>query len=239
MQPTLDWGDLLLRLGVALCAGAVVGANRGERGKPAGLRTTILVCLAAALAMMLANLLLKTAGKAGDSFAVMDVMRLPLGILTGMGFIGGGTILQRNDLVVGVTTAATLWLVTVIGLCIGAGQIGLGALATAVGLVVLWGLQIVERHLPQMRRATLVLASMVLASIEGSGVPAELLARIRSSGYAVAVRSVSISDAGRHCETRLELWRIGASPAVEPPDFLSDLAGEAGVLSLRWNPTVR
>lgn len=234
MQPTLDWGDLLIRLGVALCAGAVVGANRGERGKPAGLRTTILVCLAAALAMVLANLLLKTAGKASDSFAVMDVMRLPLGILTGMGFIGGGTILRRNDLVVGVTTAATLWLVTVIGLCIGAGQIGLGVLATALGLVVLWGLEIVERHLPQLRRATLV-----LASVEGSGVPAELLARIRSSGYAVSVRSVSISDAGRHCETRLELWRIGASPAVEPPDFLSDLAGEAGVLSLRWSPTVR
>lgn len=234
MQPTLDWGNLLLRLGVALCAGAVVGANRGERGKPAGLRTTILVCLAAALAMVLANLLLTTAGKAGDSFAVMDVMRLPLGILTGMGFIGGGTILRRNDLVVGVTTAATLWLVTVIGLCIGAGEIGLGVFATALGLVVLWGLEIVERHLPQMRRATLV-----LASVEGSRVPAELLARIRSRGYAVAVRSVSISDAGRSCETRLELWRIGASPAVEPPDFLSDLAREAGVLSLRWSPTLR
>jgi putative Mg2+ transporter-C (MgtC) family protein len=234
MQPTLDWGDLLLRLGVAFCAGAVIGANRGERGKPAGLRTTILVCLAASLAMVLANLLLVTAGKGSNSFAVMDVMRLPLGILTGMGFIGGGTILRRNDLVVGVTTAATLWLVTVVGLCIGAGQIALGVLATALGLVVLWGLEIVQRHLPQTRRAT-----VVLASVEGSAVPAHLLARIRSSGYAVTIRSVSFTEAGRYCETRLELRRAGSSPPTEPPDFLSDLAREAGILSLRWNPTVR
>jgi MgtC family len=52
-------------------------------------------------------------------------MRLPLGILTGVGFIGGGTILKRGDLVTGVTTAATLWLVTVIGLCFGGGQLAL------------------------------------------------------------------------------------------------------------------
>jgi putative Mg2+ transporter-C (MgtC) family protein len=49
-----------------------------------------------------------------------DLMRLPLGILTGVGFIGGGAILRRDDMVVGVTTAATLWLATGIGLCLGA-----------------------------------------------------------------------------------------------------------------------
>jgi putative Mg2+ transporter-C (MgtC) family protein len=55
-----------------------------------------------------------------------DLMRLPLGILIGVGFIGGGAILRRDDIVVGVTTAATLWLVTVIGLCLGGGQLALG-----------------------------------------------------------------------------------------------------------------
>lgn len=64
-------------------------------------------------------------GKTPESFAVMDLMRLPLGILTGVGFIGGGTILKKGDLVTGVTTAATLWLVTVIGLCLGGGQLAL------------------------------------------------------------------------------------------------------------------
>jgi len=55
---------------------------------------------------------------------VMDLMRLPLGILTGVGFIGGGAIFKKGDLVTGVTTAATLWMVTVIGLCLGGGQLG-------------------------------------------------------------------------------------------------------------------
>ena len=157
MQTILDWDDVLLRLAVTVVAGAVIGFNRGEHGKPAGLRTTILVCLAASVSMLLANLLLGTAGKKPDSFVQLDVMRLPLGILTGMGFIGGGAILRRENLIVGVTTAATLWLVTVIGLCIGAGQIVLGLAATALGLAVLWGLGIVEPHLPQMQRARLVL----------------------------------------------------------------------------------
>ena len=126
MPQTLDWLEVLLRLAVTVAAGSAIGLNRGERGKPAGLRTTVLVCLAASVAMVLANLLLGTRGKPSDSYVQLDMMRLPLGILTGMGFIGGGTILRRPDLVTGVTTAATLWLATVIGLCFGAGEIGLG-----------------------------------------------------------------------------------------------------------------
>jgi putative Mg2+ transporter-C (MgtC) family protein len=234
MQPTLDWSDLLLRLGLTLCAGAIIGANRGEHGKPAGLRTTILVCLAASLAMLLANFLLHTTGRAKDSYVQIDVMRLPLGILTGMGFIGGGTILRRDNIVVGVTTAATLWLVTVIGLCFGAGQIALGSLATGLGFVVLCGLEIVKRHLPQMRQATLV-----LTSAGGASDPADLVARIKGAGYAVTIRSVSFTEAGRWCETRFDLQRLGSPRATEPPEFVSELARDAAILSLRWSPIVR
>jgi putative Mg2+ transporter-C (MgtC) family protein len=127
----------------------VIGANRTERGKPAGLRTTILVCLAASIATLLTNLLLDTNGRPTDSFVQFDVMRLPLGILSGMGFIGAGAILRRPDLVIGLTTAASLWLVTVIGLCLGAGEFGLGPGATALGFAILSGVDLVERRLPQ------------------------------------------------------------------------------------------
>ena len=85
MSPALHWPDLLLRLLVTIAAAAVVGTNRIEQGKPAGLRTTILVSLAASTSMLLANLLLATTGRPANSFVQMDVMRLPLGILTGMG----------------------------------------------------------------------------------------------------------------------------------------------------------
>ncbi len=100
----------------------MLGLNRTERGMTAGLRTTILVSLAAAVSMIQVNLLLVTLGKTSDSFSVLDLMRLPLGVLTGMGFIGGGAILKRGNRVSGVTTAATLWVATVLGLCFGGGQ---------------------------------------------------------------------------------------------------------------------
>ena len=140
MPVTLHWNDIVVRLLVALFVGMLIGYNRSEHGKVAGLRTTVLVCLAACVAMIQVNILLPLAGRSSNSFVMNDLMRLPLGILTGVGFIGGGAILRRGNLTVGVTTAATLWLVTVIGLCIGGGQILLGLAATALALVALWGM---------------------------------------------------------------------------------------------------
>ena len=115
MTAPLHWTDMVLRLALTVIAGLVIGFNRSEHGKAAGMRTNVLVCLAASAAMLQVNLLLPMAGRPSDSFVMNDLMRLPLGILTGVGFIGGGAILRRGDMVVGVTTAATLWLVTVIG----------------------------------------------------------------------------------------------------------------------------
>jgi len=102
----IGWSDVALRLALTVVAGLLIGYNRTEHGKAAGLRTTLLVCLAASLAMIQVNLLLPMAGRASDSFVTNDLMRLPLGILTGVGFIGGGAILRRDN--IGVTTAATL-----------------------------------------------------------------------------------------------------------------------------------
>ena len=130
MPTDITWPDIAARLALAILAGALIGLNRGEHGLPAGLRTTLLVCLAACLSMIQANILMASSGRTGDSFVMMDVMRLPLGILSGMGFIGGGVILKRDNLVLGVTTAATLWFVTVLGLCFGGGQLALGSIAS-------------------------------------------------------------------------------------------------------------
>src|ERR1700742_368369 len=124
LQPT--WADIVGRLLLTLIAGVMLGVNREARGHAAGLRTTILVTLAASVAMIQANILLPLEGKNPGSFAVMDLMRLPLGILTGVGFLGGGAILKKGSTITGVTTAATLWIATVIGLCLGGGQLGLG-----------------------------------------------------------------------------------------------------------------
>lgn len=122
MSTELGWSEIALRLILTLAAGVLIGLNRETHGRPAGLRTTTLICLAASISMIQMNLLLGITGKTPSSFAVMDLMRLPLGILSGMGFIGAGAILKKGTLVSGVTTAATLWFSTVMGLCLGGGQ---------------------------------------------------------------------------------------------------------------------
>jgi putative Mg2+ transporter-C (MgtC) family protein len=109
MELHIGWSDIAARLFLTVLAGLLIGYNRSEHGKAAGLRTTVLVCMAASVAMIQMNLLLPTAGRPSDSFVMNDLMRLPLGILTGVGFIGGGVILRRDNIVIGVTTAATLW----------------------------------------------------------------------------------------------------------------------------------
>jgi putative Mg2+ transporter-C (MgtC) family protein len=89
----------------------------------------------------------------------MDLMRLPLGILTGVGFLGGGAILKKGGSITGVTTAATLWIATVIGLCIGGGQLGLGAVSTALGLFTLWGMHWFDKRIRREHSGLLVVAT--------------------------------------------------------------------------------
>ena len=154
-----SWTDIAIRLALTMLAGAIIGFDRGARGHAAGFRTTILVGLAASVAMIQANILLPLSGKTPESFAVMDLMRLPLGILTGVGFIGAGTIVRKGDLVTGVTTAATLWLMTVIGLCLGGGQLVLGVATTALAVITLWALKWIDMMIPREHRARLVVTS--------------------------------------------------------------------------------
>ena len=152
-----SWQDIALRLTLTMVAAALMGLDRGARGHAAGLRTTMLVGLAAALAMIQANVLLPVSGKTPASFSVLDLMRMPLGILTGVGFIGGGAILKRGDMVRGVTTAATLWVTTAIGLCFGGGQLGLGASGTALALTTLFAFDWLDRRLPRRHHARIVI----------------------------------------------------------------------------------
>src|ERR1700733_1024394 len=159
MPTNLVWSEIAIRLLCTIVAGGLIGYNRGEHGRPAGLRTTMLVALAACLAMIQVNLLLPTAGRPANSFVMNDLMRLPLGILSGMGFIGAGAIVRRDNFVVGVTTAATMWFLTVIGLCFGGGQIALGLVGTGLGTLVLTGLKLIEDRMKQDHQGKLLIVT--------------------------------------------------------------------------------
>jgi putative Mg2+ transporter-C (MgtC) family protein len=218
------------RLMVTIVAGVLIGYNRSEHGKTAGLRTMVLVCLAASLAMIQLNVLLPLVGRSSNSFVMNDLMRLPLGILTEVGFIGGRAILRRGDITVGVTTAATLWLVTVIGLCIGGGQIELGLAGSGIGLFALWGLHWIEQVLPREQRATLAV------EVDDHGPSDEdLHQKMEDSGLSIVGTRISFS-AEKHREFIFDLRETRSSSRTVVPLFVQAIANEAGVVSLRWRP---
>jgi putative Mg2+ transporter-C (MgtC) family protein len=229
MTNDLSWQTIALRLALTLFAGAVIGVNRGERNRPAGLRTTMLVCLAASLSMIEVNVLLPTVGKAHDSYVVLDLMRLPLGILSGMGFIGAGAILRKGEFVTGVTTAATMWFVTMLGICIGGGQLVLGMGALAASVLILWGLKWVEECWLKTHQGTLKIIS------RAGGLPrAELEKTLHRDGY--HFKSWITYSAENHnkreeltCEMR---WHASKGKALPP--FLAELSDRPDVEMLEW-----
>ncbi|MGR3908973.1 MgtC/SapB family protein [Burkholderia sp. SR8] len=228
MPLILQWHEVVIRIVLALVAGGLVGLDRSESGKTAGLRTTILVCLAACLAMLQVNALLLQAGKPEGGFAQLDLMRLPLGILTGMGFIGGGAILHRDGLVSGVTTAATLWFVTVIGLSIGGGQLLLGGLGLVLALLVVWPLRYVEQRLRRTRNA--------LITVEyprGSAVREQLADTLRDAGFTCRTRGFRETAAlALHEEELFVQWREAATADAMLKQLMR-IVETAGLTSVR------
>jgi putative Mg2+ transporter-C (MgtC) family protein len=119
MLATLDLSglrlDLLGRLLLAAALGGVVGLEREWSGKPAGLRTNLLICVGAALLTELSM----SVALAADPGMNADPARIAAQIVSGIGFLGAGTIIQSRGSVTGLTTAATLWVVAAIGMAVG------------------------------------------------------------------------------------------------------------------------
>lgn len=232
MQIEISSSEVALRLLLTFIAGAIIGANRTEHGRPAGFRTTILVCLTASASMILGNLMLTTSGRAPDSFVTMDVMRLPLGILTGMGFIGAGAILHRGNVVSGVTTAATLWFTTLMGFCFGAGEVLLGSCLLGLGVTVLWCLEWFELRWKQRQEGTLV----IVVRPEGPSED-EVADAVKASGHMVTSSAARYSD--EENEWRLNVHWQASQKDTSPPKFVERLAARPGIKEVRWTPMLR
>ena len=135
MTPTIDLDAVAIavRLGAAIVAGAVIGMDRELKRKPAGLRTHALVSLGAAIVII---------ATVGSSQAAPDAMsRAIQGIITGIGFLGAGVIMQYETerRIEGLTTAASIWVAAGLGIACGAGFVELAMIAVAATLIVLVG----------------------------------------------------------------------------------------------------
>lgn len=128
--------DLLLHLCLAVALGGAIGLERELQNKAAGLRTNILICVGAVLFTELSMSMSSPSG---------DPARIAAQIVTGVGFLGAGTIIQARGIVTGLTTAATMWLVAAIGMAIGFGALLEATGATLLVLLVLSLLRPIER----------------------------------------------------------------------------------------------
>jgi len=155
----MAYGELLARLLVGTILGAVIGYERQLHGRPAGLRTHLLVGLAATTFMIVSTHFVYFQHYAKEDLVAVDTSRIAAAVVTGVGFLGGGAILRTGVNVQGLTTAAGLWLVAAIGLSAGGGMYAISAAATTIGVGALTVLRRFERKEDDTvrRRITLTL----------------------------------------------------------------------------------
>jgi putative Mg2+ transporter-C (MgtC) family protein len=135
----MDWTSDIVPVLLAVGCGTVIGIERQLMHKPAGLRTNVLICLGAAVFTIISR---EMASGSQDS-----ITRIAAQIVTGVGFLGAGAVIQDRGGIHGLTTAATIWLMASIGMACGARFYGLAILSTILALVVLVGLGQVDKYL--------------------------------------------------------------------------------------------
>ena len=168
--------DFVWRLVLAALFGTIIGLDREYREKEAGFRTHFLVSLGSALMMIVSQYgFSEILTHDGVS---LDPSRIAAQVVSGIGFIGAGTIIFNHQIVRGLTTAASLWATAGIGLTAGAGMSWLALAATILTLVALEGLSLVFRSLGSRRMV------VVFSASDRTGV-ADTLDRIRTDGYMV------------------------------------------------------
>lgn len=171
--------DMILRIAAGAALGGVIGYERDVHRRPVGLRTHLIVAMAAATFMVLSSQFVYFQHYGKDDLVDVDGSRIAASVVSGIGFLAGGAILRTGLTVQGLTTAAGLWLVTAIGMCAGAGMYVEGAAVTVMGIVALTVFRRFEDKHVQRRRVTIVLG----AGAAGVG---EVVEAIRAVGAVAA-----------------------------------------------------
>jgi len=224
--------NIVGRIVAAFVAGIILGAERESHGRAAGLRTTVLVSVAACMAMILSNHFYagSLALGAGGGTWRPDPARLAAGVLTGIGFLGAGVIIRPGGNVIrGVTTASLLWFATILGLIFGSGLFLLGGVGLAVACSTLFLLPYVERFVENDWYSTL---SLVVAQ-EGTSVEsvAQCLQQLK-----IRVKSVEMDHDVSAGVTRYEcLLRHKKGNLIKLPEVVvARMAALPGVRNVSW-----
>jgi len=216
-------GEFVARLVLALVLGGLIGLERQSHGRPAGLRTNILVCLGSAAIIVAFQKLFEDSALSAESVIRMDPARAAAGVITGIGFLGAGTIVKSDTFIRGLTTAASIWVVAAVGIILGLGEYDIALVLTALVLLTLIALHHVR--IPSDRYGRLLLEG------HGPEVPDgldEVLAAagmtIKRSGYGVV----------RDGEQWSAVFSLRYRDPHAPERVLKRLAGRSEVRRVTW-----
>ena len=213
-------GEVLARLALAVVLCGAIGLERESRGQAAGLRTHILVGLGSALFTLVSAYAFVDAPRTD-----IDPTRIAAQIVTGIGFLGAGTIIRQGFTVRGLTTAAALWIVAAIGMAAGAGYYSGAVVTTVVVLVSLWPLRILaDRIFARVRPGELRLE----VELRADESPSVLLEPLEQRG--VAVRAFEVEDSRDRRRVALEVL----VEDVQPETVTAELMRLEPVLGVRW-----
>jgi putative Mg2+ transporter-C (MgtC) family protein len=184
---SLGWpGEGLLRLIIAVALGGLVGLEREVRGRQAGFRANMLVCVGSALVMIVSIRFSAQAWVHSQNVNInIDPARIAYGVMTGIGFLGAGTIMQTRGSIRGLTTAAGLWCVAAMGLAVGFGLYLISIGAALLILVILWFMDYISNNLPHQHYREIIVRvpfragciDLVIGKIESAGI------RVIDHGY--------------------------------------------------------
>lgn len=220
--------EFLFPLLAAVVAGGLIGLEREWRGRAAGFRTHILVCLASALLMeaSVTQGAWRFTTLPGQEI-IADPARMAHGVLTGIGFLCAGVIFRTGFSIHGLTTAASLWITAAIGLVFGAGLFAMGGAATVITLVILVALRLVSRSLPEQAVADLT----VRWKARGKSPEAELEALLAGVDPGYRPDAHGLERGGMRCRT----FRIRATQGAFA-ELADRLAAIRGVAAFKLDP---
>jgi putative Mg2+ transporter-C (MgtC) family protein len=184
----IDQLHITLRLALSVLLGGLIGFERERNSHAAGLRTHILVCLGSTLIMLLSMYGFSDFAKLDN--VRLDPTRMAAQVISGIGFLGAGTILFTGKSITGLTTAASLWVVAAIGLTIGAGFYYASGLASMFALLSLWVLNVVEKKYFNGKK----LRTLRIRATERAGLLTSVSASLTKKGHDIKTLSLEESD---------------------------------------------
>ncbi|MEJ0106752.1 MAG: MgtC/SapB family protein [Bacteroidota bacterium] len=221
----INWTEILIRLTLASFFGAIIGLERERKDWAAGLRTHMMVCLGAALTMIVSAY--GFAEVLGSPHVVLDPSRIAAQVISGIGFIGAGTILfLKQGVIRGLTTASGLWTVAAIGLATGGGMYFAALLTTLLALIILWILKPLENKFAGKFKQK----NMRIAVI-GKDNSTNIILKIFQADY-LQIADFSI---GNNEDEFIVSFRFKSSNELRLAEMISELHSATGVKEINWS----